>query len=197
VDFLGRSARILNIKITKRAVMKKLLLLIISFTLLTTAAFSKDIFVVLHTNQGDITVKLLPLVAPKAVENFTTHVKAGYYNGIAFHRIIRDFMVQGGDPTETGMGGESIWGKPFEDEINPNYKFDKLGILAMANSGKNTNGSQFFITVEKTPWLNGKHTIFGYVTDGYDVVERLSNVKVDGNGRPYDDQILIKAYIKK
>lgn len=130
--------------------MKKLLLLIISFTLLTTAAFAKDTLVVLKTNQGDITIKLLPLVAPKAVENFTTHVKNGYYNGIAFHRVIRGFMVQGGDPTETGMGGKSIWGKPFEDEFNPNYKFDKPGVLAMANSGKNTNGSQFFITVEKT-----------------------------------------------
>ncbi|ADD67814.1 Peptidylprolyl isomerase [Denitrovibrio acetiphilus DSM 12809] len=177
--------------------MKKLLLLIISFTLLTTAAFAKDTLVVLKTNQGDITIKLLPLVAPKAVENFTTHVKNGYYNGIAFHRVIRGFMVQGGDPTETGMGGKSIWGKPFEDEFNPNYKFDKPGVLAMANSGKNTNGSQFFITVEKTPWLNFKHTIFGYVVDGYDIVEKISNVKVDGNSRPYDDQILVKAYIKK
>lgn len=177
--------------------MKKFLLLITIFTLMTAGAYAKDDMVVFKTNQGKFTVKLLPLVAPKTVENFTTHVKNGYYNGIAFHRVIKDFMIQGGDPTETGRGGESIWGKPFEDEFRQNYKFDKPGILAMANSGKNTNGSQFFITVVPTPHLNFKHTIFGYVVDGYDVVERISKVKTDRGNRPYDDQVLIKAYIKK
>lgn len=176
--------------------MKKLSILLILLLFVTGAAFAKDTYVVLKTNQGEITLKMLPLVAPKAVENFVTHVKNGYYNGIAFHRVIKNFMIQGGDPTETGRGGESIWGGNFEDEFNPNYKFDKEGILAMANSGPNTNGSQFFITTVPTPWLNFKHTIFGYVTDGFDVVERISKVKADGENRPYDDQKIIKAYIK-
>jgi len=106
-------------------------------------------------------------------------------------------MIQGGDPTETGSGGKSIWGGTFADEFRQNYIFDKPGILAMANSGPNTNGSQFFITVVPTPWLNYKHTIFGYVVDGFDVALRISKVKTDGQGRPYDDQMLKKAYIKK
>lgn len=176
--------------------MKKFLLIIITMALLTGASYAKDTLVVLKTNQGDITLKLLPLVAPKAVENFTTHVKNGYYNGIAFHRVIKNFMIQGGDPTETGSGGESIWKRPFTDEFNQNYTFDKPGILAMANSGPGTNGSQFFITVAPTPWLNFKHTIFGYVVDGYDVVERISKVKVDGQSRPFNDQILQKHTLK-
>jgi len=180
-----------------RAGMKKLLLLISAFILLTGAVYAKDTLVVLKTNQGKITLKMLPLIAPKAVENFTTHVKNGYYNGIAFHRVINKFMVQGGDPTETGRGGESIWGKNFQDEFSQSYTFDKPGILAMANSGPGTNGSQFFITVAPTPHLNFKHTIFGYVVDGYDVVERISKVKTDRYDRPFDDQKIIKAYIKK
>lgn len=175
--------------------MKKIAILM-TVMLLAGFAFAKDTMVVLQTNQGDITVKLLPLVAPKAVENFTTHVKNGYYDGIAFHRVIKNFMIQGGDPTETGRGGESIWNKNFEDEFSQTYKFDKPGILAMANSGPGTNGSQFFITVAPTPWLNFKHTIFGYVVDGYDVAEKISKVKVDAQSRPYDDQVLVKAYIK-
>ncbi|PLX66609.1 MAG: peptidylprolyl isomerase [Denitrovibrio sp.] len=177
--------------------MKRFLILLVTLLVFTGTSYAKDVNVVLQTNQGDITLKLLPLVAPKAVENFTTHVKNGYYNGIAFHRVIKGFMVQGGDPTETGRGGESIWGKSFGDEFNQNYTFDKPGILAMANAGPGTNGSQFFITVAPTPWLNFKHTIFGYVTKGYDVVERISKVKVDGQSRPYDDQVIQKAYIKK
>lgn len=177
--------------------MKKFLLLIVTFTMLTGISYAKDVNVVLQTTQGKITLKLLPLVAPKAVENFTTHVKNGYYDGIAFHRVIDNFMIQGGDPTETGRGGKSIWGKAFPDEFSQNYTFDKPGILAMANSGPNTNGSQFFITVAPTPWLNFKHTIFGYVSDGYDIVERISKVKVDGRSRPFDDQVIQKAYIKK
>jgi len=180
----------------QRGRMKKLLLIIFSIALLSGAAFAKDTLVVLKTNQGEITLKMLPLVAPKAVENFTTNVKNGYYNGIAFHRVIKDFMIQGGDPTETGRGGESIWGEPFDDEFSQNYTFDKPGILAMANSGPRTNGSQFFITTVPTPHLNFKHTIFGYVVDGYDVVERISKVKVDRASRPFDDQRIIKAYIK-
>jgi len=110
--------------------------------------------VILETTQGNIELELYPDVAPLAVENFTTHVKNGYYNGIAFHRIINNFMIQGGDPTESGRGGESIWKKPFKDEFK-GKTFNKKGILAMANAGPSTNGSQFFITTAKTPWLNG------------------------------------------
>ena len=176
--------------------MKKFLIIIIALMLVSSVAYAKDTFVVLKTNQGKITIKMLPLIAPKAVENFTTHVKNGYYKGLVFHRTIKNFMIQGGDPTESGSGGESIWGKPFEDEFSQNYTFDRTGILAMANAGPGTNGSQFFITTAKTPHLNFKHTIFGYVVDGYDVAERISKVKTDRQNRPYDDQRIIKAYIK-
>ena len=117
--------------------------------------------VVLETNQGNIELKMFPKVAPLAVENFTTHVKNGYYNGLIFHRVIKDFMIQGGDPTGTGTGGTSIWNKEFVNEYAPNVVFDKPFLLAMANHGPNTNGSQFFITTKATPWLNGGYTIFG------------------------------------
>jgi len=142
--------------------MKKILLTLL---ILSNLLIGADTLVVLHTNKGDITLKLFPDVAPKAVENFTTHVKNGYYNGLIFHRVIKYFMIQGGDPTGTGRGGESIWGAPFEDEFAPNVVFDRKGILAMANSGPRTNGSQFFITTVPTPHLNGRHTIFGQVAD--------------------------------
>ena len=105
-------------------------------------------------------------------------------------------MIQGGDPTGTGMGGESIWGKPFEDEVTPVAKFDSPGVLAMANAGPNTNGSQFFITTAKTPWLNMRHTIFGSVINGYDVVEKIEKTRTDGSDRPVEAQKIIKAYIK-
>lgn len=161
------------------------------------AAETKAPVVVLETNLGKIELKLYPKVAPKAVENFTTHVKNGYYNGLIFHRIIKDFMIQGGDPTGTGRGGESIWKKDFEDEFAPNVVFDRPFLLAMANRGPKTNGSQFFITTVPTPWLNGRHTIFGEVIAGKDVVSKLENVDVDPRmNRPYFDQKIIKAYIK-
>jgi peptidylprolyl isomerase len=153
--------------------------------------------VVLETNQGNIEIKLMPEVAPKTCENFTKLVEKGYYNGLIFHRVIKGFMVQGGDPTGTGAGGESIWGKPFEDEVTPVAKFDSAGILAMANAGPNTNGSQFFITCAPTPWLNMRHTIFGEVTSGLDVVEKIENTSVGANDRPMAEQKIIKAYIKK
>ena len=152
--------------------------------------------VVLETTQGNIEIKLLPEVAPKAVENFITHVKNGYYDGLIFHRIIKKFMIQGGDPTGSGMGGESIWGKPFEDEFKKDVVFDKPGLLAMANSGPNTNGSQFFITVIATPWLNYRHTIFGEVVSGYDIVEKLENVETGAMDRPVEEQKIIKAIVK-
>jgi peptidylprolyl isomerase len=153
--------------------------------------------VILETNQGIIEIRLMSEVAPKASENFSRLVKKGYYNGLIFHRVIKDFMVQGGDPTGTGCGGESVWGKPFEDEVTPLAKFDRPGLLAMANSGPNTNGSQFFITCAKTPWLNMRHTIFGEVTSGYDIVQKIENSATNPSDRPLQDQKIIKAYLKE
>ena len=161
-------------------------------------ANAKDTIVVLDTNIGKIELKMYPKVAPLAVQNFTTHVKNGYYNGLKFHRIIKGFMIQGGDPRGNGTGGESIWKKPFKDEFAKNVVFDKPFLLAMANSGPKTNGSQFFITLAPTGWLNGKHTIFGEVVKGKDVVRKMENVSVSpGNNVPMFDQVIKKAYIKK
>ena len=162
-----------------------------------TAADAKAPIVVLETNVGKIELKLYPKVAPLAVKNFTTHVKNGYYNGLIFHRIIKGFMIQGGDPRGTGTGGKSIWGKPFKDEFASNVVFDKPYLLAMANSGPKTNGSQFFITLAPTPWLNGKHTIFGEVIKGQDVVRKLEKVDVSrGSNKPLFDQTIKRAYLK-
>jgi len=152
--------------------------------------------VVLETNQGNIELKLKTDIAPKTCENFTKLAEKGYYNGLIFHRVIKGFMIQGGDPTGTGMGGESIWGKPFEDEVTPVAKFDAPGILAMANAGPSTNGSQFFITCAKTPWLNMRHTIFGEVVSGLDVVQKIENTPVGAEDRPIAQQKIIRAYIK-
>ncbi|SFV64756.1 Peptidyl-prolyl cis-trans isomerase [hydrothermal vent metagenome] len=152
--------------------------------------------VVLETNQGNIELKMLPKVAPLAVENFVTHSKNGYYNGLIFHRVIKGFMIQGGDPTGTGTGGESIWKKEFINEYAPNVVFDKPFILAMANHGPNTNGSQFFITTVPTPHLNGGYTIFGEVVSGSDVVQKIENTKTGRADRPVEEQKIIKAYIK-
>ncbi len=152
--------------------------------------------VVLETTQGNIELELLNGIAPKACENFAGLVKKGYYNGIIFHRVIKGFMIQGGDPTGTGRGGQSIWKKSFEDEFSSDVSFDSPGILAMANAGPNTNGSQFFITTAKTPWLNNHHTVFGKVVTGYDTVQKIENTSVDFSDRPDVDQKIIKAYIK-
>lgn len=145
----------------------------------------------IKTNQGTITIKLLPSVAPKAVENFVTLGEKGYYNGVIFHRVIKGFMIQGGDPTGTGRGGESMWEKPFEDECSDEVTFEKKGLLAMANAGPHTNGSQFFITTAQTPWLNGNHTIFGEVIEGYDVVEKIENCKTGMGDKPVEEQKII------
>jgi len=151
--------------------------------------------VVLQTTAGDLKIELFPDVAPLSVENFMTHIKEGYYNGVAFHRIIKDFMIQGGDPSESGRGGESIWHKDFKDEFK-NKTFDKAGILAMANRGPGTNGSQFFITTAPTPWLNGHHTIFGELTpDSYGVLKKLNETPVNGS-KPIERVEIIKAYIE-
>lgn len=153
--------------------------------------------VVLVTTQGQIELELFPSVAPLAVENFITHVKNGYYDGIAFHRIIRDFMIQGGDPTESGRGGKSIWGKPFKDEYK-GKTFNKFGILAMANAGPHTNGSQFFITTAATHWLNGRHTIFGQATkESFTILRKLNTIQTMRGDRPLERQEIIKAYIKR
>ena len=150
-----------------------------------------------ETNQGIIELKLYPDVAPKTCENFITLVNKKYYDGIIFHRVIKDFMVQCGDPTGTGRGGESCWGKPFQDEFRADTAFDKVGILAMANAGPNTNGSQFFITTAKTPWLNMHHTIFGEVISGYDVVKKIEGQKTGMADKPLEEQKIIKAWVKK
>jgi peptidylprolyl isomerase len=171
--------------------------LIISLLIFVNVALANQI-VVLETTKGNIELELFSKVAPKAVENFTTHVKNGYYNGVIFHRIIKNFMIQAGDPTGTGRGGKSIWNKSFDDEISSDYSFNKAGILAMANRGPNTNGSQFFITTKETPWLNGAYTIFGKVKNksSYEVVKNLESVKTARGDRPVIEQKIIKAYIK-
>lgn len=184
------------------------------------AVKSGDTVAVMHTNMGDIEIKLFPQNAPKTVENFTTHAKNGYYNGLIFHRVINDFMIQGGDPTGTGMGGESIWGNSFEDEFDPQLH-NLRGALCMANAGPNTNGSQFFIVQAKevpqnmldqmkdladngfppeiaeayaemggTPWLDFRHTVFGQVVNGMNTVDLIAETKVGANDKPVNDVII-------
>ncbi|MEX0380281.1 peptidylprolyl isomerase [Leuconostoc sp. MS02] len=142
---------------------------------------------IFKTNQGEIQVKLFADITPKTVENFTTHAKNGYYDNGIFHRVIRDFMIQGGDPDGTGMGGQSIWGGNFEDEFSDEL-LNVRGALSMANAGPNTNGSQFFIVQTKeTPWLNGKHTVFGQVIKGLDIVDKIGKVSVNMSDKPRED----------
>ena len=179
-----------------------------------------DTIAIIKTNMGEIKIKLFPEFAPKTVENFTTHAKNGYYDGLIFHRVIKDFMIQGGDPTGTGAGGQSIWGRPFPDEFTGELH-NLRGALSMANAGPNTNGSQFFIVQanncpedfimqmkqidEKvfptecvdayeefggTPWLDFRHTVFGQVYDGMDVVDALANVATKVQDKPVDDVII-------
>lgn len=175
-----------------------------------------DTVAIMHTTMGDIKIKLFKDETPKTFENFTTHAKNGYYNGLIFHRVIKDFMIQGGDPMGSGIGGESIWGRSFEDEFTP--KLHNLrGALSMANAGPNTNGSQFFIVqadscpqnmllqmkdlpdtyppecaesyaeLGGTPWLDFRHTVFGQVFEGMDVVDAIANVKVGMIDKPVED----------
>lgn len=173
--------------------------------------------VIMKTNKGDITFRLFPEYAPKTVENFLGLAEAGYYDGIIFHRVINDFMIQGGDPTGTGMGGSSIWGESFKDEFNMNL-FNLNGALSMANAGPNTNGSQFFIVTAKhvpanmlgqleaggwpkevveayaknggTPWLDQKHTVFGQVEAGMDIVYAIEGVKKGAQDKPVEDVVI-------
>lgn len=185
-----------------------------------------DTVATMKTTMGDIKILLFPEAAPKTVENFVTHSENGYYTGIVFHRVIDGFMIQGGDPTATGRGGESIWGKPFKDEFSPSYH-NLRGALSMANAGPCTNGSQFFIVqcsecdprfidamknypesypsdiVEDyaalggTPHLDYHHTVFGQVTEGMDVVDAIAGVKTDGNDRPLEDVVILGIDIEK
>ncbi len=180
-----------------------------------------EMIATMKTSMGDIKIRLFPSEAPKAVENFATHAKNGYYNGLIFHRVINDFMIQGGDPEGTGCGGESIWGRPFEDEFCVDLH-NLRGALSMANSGPGTNGSQFFIvqadevsrdmleqmeglgaehgfpseTVEYyrevggTPWLDFRHTVFGQVYEGIEVVDAIANVKTARGDKPVVDVVI-------
>jgi peptidyl-prolyl cis-trans isomerase B (cyclophilin B) len=140
----------------------------------------------LHTNHGPIEIELFDDDAPKTVDNFLKLARDGFYDGVSFHRVIPDFMIQGGDPTGSGMGGP---GYTFEDEFN-DHKVVR-GALAMANAGPNTNGSQFFVvTAEATPWLDGKHTVFGQVTQGMDVVDKISSLDTDSNDKPREPVVI-------
>ena len=152
---------------------------------------------VINTNMGTIEIEIFADKTPKTVENFVGLANKGFYDGIIFHRVIADFMLQGGDPTGTGRGGESLWGKSFEDEFVSELRHDVPGILSMANSGPNTNGSQFFITLVPTPWLDGKHTIFGKVINGMNVVEDIGKVKTGAGDKPVEDVIMINVNIEQ
>ena len=146
----------------------------------------------IETTAGEIDADLYAKEAPKTVENFVTLAKKGFYDGIIFHRVIPEFMIQTGDPTGTGMGGP---GYQFADEFSPNLKHDKAGVLSMANSGPNTNGSQFFITEAPTPHLNGRHSVFGQVTQGLDVVHKIANAPRDGNDKPLREIKMTKVTV--
>ena len=179
----------------------KRVLLLFCFIFISINAYGEDnamknVSVVLETTQGEVELKLFPEIAPKTCENFMGLVKKGYYDGTIFHRVIKEFMIQGGDPTGTGRGGSSIWGGTFEDEFSEDVKFDKPGILAMANAGPSTNGSQFFITTAPTPWLNQRHTIFGEVVSGYENMEKIENEPTTAQDKPLNEQKIIRAYIK-
>ncbi|KAL4236415.1 Peptidylprolyl isomerase domain and WD repeat containing protein 1 [Mactra antiquata] len=152
---------------------------------------------IIHTSLGDVTCKLFAKECPKTIENFCVHSRDGYYNGHIVHRVIKGFMIQTGDPIGNGTGGESIWGGEFEDEFHPSLRHDRPYTLSMANAGPNTNGSQFFITVVPTPWLDNKHTVFGRVVRGMEVVQNISNVKTNPKtDKPHDDIRIVNVTVK-
>ena len=194
----------------------------------TSMPVAGDTVATMKTNMGNIKIKLFPQFAPKAVENFVTHSKNGYYNGLIFHRVIPNFMIQGGDPMGSGIGGESIWGAPFKDEFAPELH-NLRGALSMANSGPSTNGSQFFIVQAKeapaqmieqmeqmtaeqgfppeatesykelggTPWLDFRHTVFGQVFEGMDVVDAIAAVKTGPNDKPVEPVTITEIVIEE
>jgi peptidylprolyl isomerase domain and WD repeat-containing protein 1 len=152
---------------------------------------------ILHTCLGEICMKFHVNECPLTVKNITTHIKNGYYNGLLFHRVIKGFMIQTGDPLGDGSGGQSIWGDKFEDEIVRTLRHDTAGVVSMANAGPNTNGSQFFITTVPCPWLDGKHTVFGKIVKGMDVVRSIEKAKVDRNNKPIEMIKITNIDIKK
>lgn len=152
---------------------------------------------ILHTSLGDVHIRLFGKDVPRSVENFSGLARNGYYNGHIFHRVIKGFMIQTGDPTGTGTGGESIWGGEFADEFKPHLKHDRPYTVSMANAGPNTNGSQFFITLAPTPWLDNKHTVFGRVVRGMEVVQNIGSAKTNPKtDKPYDDVRVISVTVK-
>ena len=157
----------------------------------------EEVRAIVETNLGTITLKLYPDLTPKTVENFVGLSEKGYYENVIFHRVIPKFMMQGGDPTGTGMGGRSLWGEPFEDEIVEGLVFDRRGQLAMANAGPGTNGSQFFITFAPTGWLTGKHTIFGEVVEGAEVLDAVENAPLGARDKPIEDIVIQKVTIER
>ncbi|MBI1936772.1 MAG: peptidylprolyl isomerase [Ignavibacteriales bacterium] len=152
---------------------------------------------VIKTNMGDIEFELYPNEAPKTVKNFTSLANSNFYNGIIFHRVIKDFMIQSGDPSGTGRGGASIYGGTFEDEFSADLRHDTPGVLSMANAGPNTNQSQFFITVVPTPWLDARHTVFGRVINGMDVVNKISTVPTNQMDKPLQDVVMKEVKVEK
>lgn len=150
---------------------------------------------VIETSRGTITCRLFPDKAPKACENFTLLAGRGYYNGVIFHRVIPGFMIQGGDPTGTGRGGASAWGAAFEDEFDPAVSHDRPGVLSMANAGPGTNGSQFFITLAPTPWLDNRHTIFGEVVEGMETVRTIGAVETRPGDKPVTDVLMERVSV--
>ncbi len=149
------------------------------------------------TNEGDFEIELFATKTPKTVENFVGLATTGKYDNLIFHRVIPQFMIQGGDPTGTGRGGESFWGGKFEDEFDTSLHHDKAGVLSMANAGPGTNGSQFFITLIPTPWLDGKHSIFGEVISGMDVVDSIGDTKTGGMDKPIKDIVIQTILVEK
>jgi peptidyl-prolyl cis-trans isomerase-like 1 len=147
------------------------------------------------TTQGTLTLELYGDHAPRTCNNFRTLCGRGYYDGTVFHRVIPGFMVQGGDPTGTGRGGSSIYGERFADEISPSLRHTGAGVLSMANAGPDTNGSQFFLTLAPTPWLDGRHTIFGRVKSGLSVLKRMGLVKTAAEDRPVEDLKILRARV--
>ncbi|XP_014284578.1 RING-type E3 ubiquitin-protein ligase PPIL2 [Halyomorpha halys] len=156
---------------------------------------NKKGYVRLITNLGPLNVELHCNIVPKTCENFIKLCQKGYYNSTIFHRSIRHFMIQGGDPTGTGTGGESFWGKPFEDDIKPHLKHSGRGVLSMANSGPNTNKSQFFITYRSCRHLDGKHTVFGQIVGGLDTLNKMEKIEVDNKDKPIEDIIILAAQV--
>lgn len=173
--------------------MKKLIGLLIC----TFALFAGSPLLLMETTEGTIELTLKPDVAPLACENMIKLAESGKYENVPFHRIIPNFMIQGGDyERKNGTGGQSVFGKPFKDECSSEIRFEKAGLLAMANAGPGTNGSQFFITTAKTEWLQGKHTIFGEVSNGYDVVKKIEDLG-SPSGSPKKEVKIIKMTVKE